>query len=66
MTEQTFPLSATTVRAIMRHVLRDDSYERHLLRIPVVVVQRKEPVARLHVVRHFLLDRRLDEKSTSL
>lgn len=62
MSEQTFPLPATPVRTIMRHVLRDNGYERHLLRITVVVVQRKEPMARLHVVRHFLLDRRLHQK----
>lgn len=63
MTQQTFALPAATVRTIVRHVLRDYSYERHLLRIPVVVVQRKEPMARLHVVRHFLLDRWLDERN---
>lgn len=66
MTQQTFALPAATVRTIVRHVLRDYSYERHLLRISVVVVQRKEPMARFHVVRHFLLDRWLDERNQQL
>ena len=66
VTQQAFTLTATAVWTIVRHVFGDHCYERDFLRITIVVVQRKEPVARLHVVRHFLLDRWLDEKPTSL
>ena len=64
VTQQTFTLPATPVWTIVRHVFGDHGYERDLLRITVVVVQRKKPMTWLHVVRHFLLDRWLDEKPT--
>ena len=57
--EQTLALAAAAVRAVVRHILGDHCNEAYLLGIAVVVVEREEPVARLHVVRHLLLYRRL-------
>lgn len=59
MAEETLALAAASVRAIVRHVLGDHGDEGHFLGIAVVVVERQEPVARLHVVGRFLLYRRL-------
>lgn len=57
--KQTFTLSTATVRAIVRHIFGYHGDKRHLLGVSVVVVQREEPMTRLHIVRHLFLDRRL-------
>lgn len=56
MAEQTLAVARTPVRTVLRHVLGDGRLERDLLLVAVVVVQRHEPVAGLHVARHITAD----------
>lgn len=63
--EQTLAFAAATVRAVVSHVLGDHGDQADLLWIAVVVVEREEPMAGFHVVRHFFLDRRLMRTSGS-
>lgn len=65
MAEEALAFAAAAVRAVVGHVLGDDGDEADLLGIAVVVVEREEPVAWLHVVRHLLLYRGLLHRPTS-
>lgn len=59
MSHQAFSFSAAAVRAIVGHVVGNGGHERDFLGVSVVVVQRQEPLALFHVIRSFLLHRRL-------
>lgn len=49
MTQQALSIARAAVRAVLRHVLCNGRVEGQLLHVPVVVVQRHEPMTRLHV-----------------
>lgn len=52
MTQQALSVTGATVRAVLCHVLGNSRVERQLLHIPIVVVQRDEPMSRLHVASY--------------
>lgn len=49
MSQQALSIARAAVRAVLRHVLGNGRIEGQLLHVPVVVVQRDEPMTRLHV-----------------
>lgn len=59
MAEQTLSVARTSIGTVLRHVLGDTSLKGDLLFIAIVVVQRNEPVAGLHVSGHISTNRRL-------
>lgn len=55
--QQALTIAGATVRAVLGHVFRNEGIERYLLGVAVVVVDRQEPVAGLHVAGHFAAHR---------
>ena len=62
MASQALPFAAAAVGAVGGHVFRDGRHERDFVRVAVVVVERDEPVARLHVMAPFVLHGRLKQE----
>lgn len=52
MTQQALSIARATVRAVLCHVLSNGRIECQLLHVTIVVVQRDEPVTRLHVASY--------------
>lgn len=52
MTQQALSIARATVRAVLGHVLSNGRIECQLLHVTIVVVQRDEPVTRLHVASY--------------
>lgn len=57
--EQALAVAGAPVRAVLGHVFCDRTVKGDLLRVTVVVVDRQEPVAGLHVAGHLSAHRRL-------
>lgn len=64
MADLALSISAASIRAILCHILGHRRVEGQLLAIAIVVINRHEPVTRLHVLGHFAANRRLFQKQS--
>lgn len=52
VSQQALAIAGAPIRAVLRHIFRYGCIESQLLHIPIVVVERDEPVPRLHIAGH--------------